>query len=172
MATAAMRTEWRALWVVALLGAAACSKGYQSEALGLKYEPPAGMALVSEEQTVALGSHGQLKVSRAVFEDGLTLSMVEGLTLPVSASPEEILTAVGVPPPGRRVSSRPGSLGIGPCVRAEFEEAGERMLFYYVPLKDRALIIRYRAPSRAYGMGSAAVERSLGTLALLPHGGR
>lgn len=167
-----MRAEWRALWVVALLGAAACSKGYQSEALGLRYEPPSGMSLRSEEETVALGSRGQLKVGRAEFKGGLTLSMVEGLTLPVSASPEEILTAVGVPPPERRVSSRPGSLGIGPCLRAEFEDGGERMLFYYVPLEDRALIIRYRAPVSAYGMGSAAVERSLGTLSLLPDGGR
>ncbi len=142
------------LWVV-LLGVLGCSGDFTSKALGVKYEPPKGMGLRAEEPGVAR------------FEGGLELRSVQGTPPPVEAAPDVVLGAAGLPLPGRVVQASKGTLPAGPVARYEFTHAGARTLVYFVPGKERFVLVTFTAPERDYGALSSKVELSLSTLKLL-----
>ncbi len=127
----------------------------ESQALGVQYEPPPGMALRAEEP-------GPPLVAR--FEGGLELRSVQGTPPKLEAQPEEVLAAAGVPVPGRRLNATQGTLTAGPVARYEFQQGASRTLVYFIPREDRFVLVLYSAPERDYGPGSAKVERSLSTL--------
>ncbi|MCY1075329.1 hypothetical protein [Archangium lansingense] len=142
------------LWLL-LSCAVACSRKTELNTLGLQYEPPSGMALLTVEP-------GPPAVAR--FEGGLELRSVEGSTPKVTAPPEGILASAGVPIPGKRLNSTDGTLPAGPVARYEFQQGTSRTLMYLLPLENRFVLVLYTAPERDYGPGSARVERSLSTL--------
>lgn len=133
----------------------ACSRKVESSTLGLQYEPPSGMALRNEEPGPPPVAH---------FEGGLEVRSVQGTPPRVDAAPEDVLAAAGIPVPGRRVNATTGTLPAGPVGRYEFQQGSSRTLVYFLPLKDRFVLVRYSAPERDYGPGSSRVERSLSTL--------
>ena len=133
----------------------ACSRKAELNPLGLQYEPPSGMALLSVEP-------GQPAVAR--FEGGLELRMMEGSTPKVTAPMEVILASVGVPMPGKRLNATDGTLPTGQVARYEYQQGTSRTLIYFIPLENRYVLVLYTAPERDYGPGSARVERSLSTL--------
>jgi hypothetical protein len=133
----------------------ACSRHLESNALGLRYEPPPGMALRAEEP-------GPPAVAR--FEGGLELRSVEGPSPRLDAAPEEVLGAAGVPVPGTRLTATQGTLDAGPVARYEFQQGTSRTLVYFLPRPERFVLVLYTAPERDYGKGSSRVERSLSTL--------
>ena len=133
----------------------ACSRRLESTSLGIRYEPPSGMALRTEEP-------GPPAVAR--FEGGLELRSVPGPPPRLEAGAEEVLGAAGVPVPGTRLNATQGTLPAGTVARYEFQQGGSRTLVYFLPRPDRFLLVLYTAPERDYGPGSARVERSLSTL--------
>lgn len=147
-----------ALFVPLLLASVlACSRPVESQALGIRYEPPSGMALRAEDA-------GPPAVAR--FEGGLELRSVPGAPPALGAEPEVVLAAAGVAVPGRRLSADQGTLAAGPVARYEFQEGQVRTLVYFLPRLERFLLLLYSAPERDYGKGSARVERSLSTLVI------
>ncbi len=145
-----------ALTLCLLLGCvAACSRQLESQALGLQYEPPSGMALRSEQP-------GPPAVAQ--FEGGLEVRSVPGAAPKLDAEPEAVLEAAGVPVPGRRLNATQGTLPAGPVARYEFQQGSSRTLVYLLPREDRFVLVLYTAAERDYGPGSARVERSLSTL--------
>ncbi|WNG49826.1 hypothetical protein F0U60_41210 [Archangium minus] len=142
-------------WLL-LCCALACSRKLESNALGLQYEPPSGMALRTEEP-------GPPAVAR--FEGGLELRSVSGQGVPRLDSPSaDVLGAAGIPVPGKQLNATQGTLPAGPVARYEFQQGASRTLVYFLPLKDRFVLVLYSAPERDYGPGSARVERTLSTL--------
>jgi hypothetical protein len=135
--------------------AVACSRRMESQALGIQYEPPPGMAVLAEEP-------GPPVVAR--FQGGLELRSVQGTPPRLDAPPEEVLAAAGVPVPGTKLNATQGTLTAGPVARYELQQGTSRTLVYFLPRTDRFVLVLYTAPERDYGPGSARVERSLSTL--------
>lgn len=143
-------------WVcMVLLGVLGCSRDFTSQALGVKYEPPKGMSLSAEEAGVAR------------FGGGLELRSVKGTPPSLDAGPEAVLGAAGLTVPGRVVQASKGTLPAGPVARYEFTHDGARTLAYFVPGKERFVLVTFSAPERDYGAVSSRVELSLSTLRLL-----
>ncbi len=135
-----------------------CSRGVTSRALGVEYEPPSGMGLISEEA-------GPPAVAR--FEKGLEMRSVAGTPPALDAGPEVVLAAAGLPMPGTLLKDSQGTLPAGPVARYEFSQSGTRTMMYFLPRKDGFVLVTFFAPERDYGTLSARVERSLSTLRLL-----
>lgn len=143
------------LWVLLLSCAVACSRRMDSSVLGVRYDPPSGMAPAGEEA-------GPPAVAR--FEGGLELRSVAGVPPKLDAAPEDVLAAAGMAVPGTKLNATQGTLPAGPVARYEFQQSGSRTLVYFIPRPDRFLLVLYTAPERDYGPASARVERSLSTL--------
>ncbi len=150
-----MNVNRSALFLLLLSCSVACSRKLESNTLGLQYEPPSKMALITEEP-------GPPTVAR--FEGGLELRSVQGPPPKLEATPEEVLGAAGVPVPGRRLNATQGTIDAGPVARYEFQQGTSRTLVYFLPRADRFVLILYTAPEREYGPGSSRVELSLSTL--------
>jgi len=154
-----------------LVGAGGCRGDGDLSSLGLRYEAPRGMTYLADAPFSREASGGAIRGRRASFSGGLSLEVLEGLSVPLGMPTDELLPALGLVLPGRVMDRRQGQLGLGPCVRVELKDEDLRTMIYAVPLGGmRTLVVQYQAPSSAYGSGSAAVERSLGTLARLPPG--
>lgn len=147
-----------ALSLLVLLLAVGCARTVSTEALGLEYEPPSGVKLSATEA-------GPPAVAR--FEGGVELRSVPGAPPALGAAPEAVLSAAGVPVPGKLLSSTQGTLPAGPVARYEYQQGDARTLVYFLPRADRFVLLTFTAPERDYGPRSAKVELSLSTLKLL-----
>ncbi|WP_434382246.1 hypothetical protein [Melittangium boletus] len=137
--------------------AVACSRQVESSALALRYEPPSGMRLLSEDAGVP---------AEARFEGGLRVRSVPGAPLRLDAPAAEVLQAAGIQEDGYQpLTATQGTLSAGPVARHEFRRGPSRMLLYVVPREDRCVFVIYAASEQDYGRGLARVERSLSTLA-------
>lgn len=146
------------LSVLALVFAVGCSRPVSSQALGLEYEPPSGVKFASEEAGPPAVAH---------FEGGLELRSVPGTSPALEAAPEAVLSAAGVPVPGKVMNTSQGTLPAGPVARYEFQQGDARTFVYFLPRPDRFVLVTFTAPERDYGPRSGRVERSLSTLKLL-----
>ena len=145
------------LWLL-LSCAVACSREFSSLGVGVRYEPPSGMAFVSEEP-------GPPIVAR--FEGGLEVHSVSGLAPKPDAPPEEVLRAARLATPGQRLlNATQGTLPAGPVTRYEFQQGSTHSLVYVIPRDGRFVLVVYSAPEQDYGPGLARVERSLSSLKL------
>lgn len=159
------------LLLVLLVGTGGCRGGGELAALGLRYEAPRGMTYLADAPFSREASSGTIRGRRASFGGGLSLEVLEGVTVPVAVPATELLPALGLVLPGTVMTRREGQLGLGPCVRVELKDGDLRTMIYAVPLGGaRMLVVQYQAHGSAYSSGSAAVERSLGTLARLSSG--
>jgi hypothetical protein len=153
-------------WLITalLIGLPACSNAYDSALLKVRYAPPSGVKLSTEEA-------GPPAVAR--FSQGIELRAVAA-TPPVpdeahfDALLDQLREGAKVAAPGKLSSARPGSLPIGPVVRLEVKGEGTRSLVYFVPLEGRYLVLSLTAPEARYGMLEALVERSLSSLEARP----
>ncbi len=68
--------------------------------------------------------------------------------------------------PGTTRVGRSGSIPAGPTVRWELESGGSHNLLYYVPSKDRYVLIALTAPAGAFDRKSDQMEMALSTLKL------
>jgi len=143
-----------------LLGLSACSTSFDSALLKVRYVPPSGVKLSSEEA-------GPPAVAR--FSQGIELRMVTGPAPAIDEAHFDLLLdalrdGAKVAAPGKLVSARPGTLSIGAVVRLEVKGEGTRSLVYFIPLEGRYLVASLTAPEARYGMLEAQVERSLSSL--------
>ena len=150
------------LVIAGLLTLAGCSRGYESDLLGLRFEPPASMKLQREEA-------GPPPV--AFFSSGLELRSIPGKPPSVAESHlrqtlEELRSSSGVSLPGELVSARAGTLPAGTVARYELETENARTLVYVVPASDRYVLLTLTAPDSEYGRLQNQFERSLSTLTL------
>jgi hypothetical protein len=145
------------LWLL-LSCSVACSREFFSPGVGVRYEPPSGMAFVAEESGAAM-------VAR--FEGGLEVISVPGPAPRPDEEPVNVLRAGGLATPGQRLlNTTQGTLPAGTVTRYEFQQGATRTLVYLIPRDDRFVLVVYSAPEQDYGPGLARVERSLSTLKL------
>lgn len=158
----------RTVWVLVPIALAACSSGYQSEALGLEWKPPTPFRLEAEQA-------GPPPVAR--FAPGLELRRVE-LKLPapsaetVNATLEQIREAAAIPAGVTLISARAGSIPAGPVARYELKLRSDRLLVYVLPTADAVVLLTMRADEAQFGKRQNAFERSLATLKLRQAGNR
>jgi hypothetical protein len=150
-------------WSIALLALAlaGCPSGYDSEKLGLKYEPPNGFKFVREE----VGPPAY-----ADFGSGLRLYSLEVQTAALDANAsldvfaDIVRKAAKLTAPAEVITSRTGSLPIGQVVRYELKTADGRELLYLIPVGQRTVLLTFDASEDRYGPLEARVESSLTSL--------
>jgi hypothetical protein len=145
-----------ALAMVALVG---CSNGFESEALGVRYQPPRGFRLVSEDPGVA------------IFSSGLEIRSIPSAAIKLDETPlagllNETLATAKLPAAGRIVSAKAGDLTAGPVARYEVEGPNERTLIYVVPQQTRRILVTFTAGESRYRELATRVETSLASLRL------
>lgn len=147
----------------ALLLAAGCTSNVYSEgALKLKWTPPKGVKLETESVDGALTS--------AHFSGGVDVRSVAApppsTTGDLDALRTALLTASKLDVHGDVLVGRSGSIPNGPTVRWEMQSARDHTLLYYVPGKDRYVVISLVSPQAAFGGKSDKLELSMSSLRL------
>ncbi len=124
----------------------------------LSWKPPRGVVLTSETPSALL------------FSQGVKITVIPGAP---PALPEEggldalLLTALktaGDEPLDKRISGRLGSVPAGKVARWVLSGGGQRALHYYLPAKNRALVISMVADEAAFGTRESQLDLSLSTL--------
>jgi hypothetical protein len=157
-----MRTLSLAL-LAGVLALTGCSRTYDSELLGLKYEPPRGFDFLEEKP-------GPPRLAR--FSKGLELLSADtALPAVEEAHLADILQKAwrssGMPAePGNVISSRVGTLHSAPVARYALHDGGSRTLLYVVPRGASFLMVRFTSSDAGYAQLESLVERSLGSLRL------
>ena len=153
-----MRTRFWLPLLLALLSA--CSSKFESDALGLSWQPPSGVKLESEQA-------GPPATAR--FEPGVELRMVKGV-LPELTEENlrraftDAFIAAGMPAPAKLESFKLGTIPAGTVARYTLADGGERALVYVLPLGERFLVMQLRAPESVYSRRETGFERALATL--------
>lgn len=136
-----------------LLVLGACSRGLDSEALGIRYEPPSGMKLVAEEPGLAR------------FEDGLELRVFRSaLSVDAPATALEQVRTEVPSLPAKMVSAKPGTIPAGKVARWELDGGRTQTLVYAVDGGDKHLVLTLTAPDADFDRIANKVERSLSSL--------
>lgn len=152
----------RQTFAAALLLTLGCSSGpYESATLRLSWKLPRGAALLDEQA-------GPPRVAR--FSGGLSVTQLEGSPLPVGAGEvSAVQQAVQQQLGGAELTPLtcvPGNLPAGPVARLLFKRGSRRVLAYYLPDRDRALLLVLEQEAAASGPAENHFERSLSSLAL------
>ena len=155
-----MRKSVARVLALLLLLATACSSGFESDALGVRWTPPKAFSLESQQAGPPAAAN---------FSPGLELRRVD-LKLPipeetnVGALLEQIREAAGVPTGAELVSARVGSIPAGSVARYELKQRSERFLVYVLPKGEQSLLLTLRAEEGRFSQLQNALERSLTTL--------
>lgn len=124
----------------------------------LSWKPPRGVTLTADTAT------------GLQFSGGVKVTSIPGAPGPL---PEEggldallltVLKASGDEPLDKRISGRLGDVPAGKVARWVLSGGGQRALHYYLPLKDRALVISMVTPEAAFGTRESQLDLSLSTL--------
>ncbi len=150
------------LMAASLLLVAGCSREYESQLLGIRYEPPPSMKFEREEAGPPPVAH---------FRGGLEIRSIPGTPPPVAEPQlrqtlETLRSTPGLKLQGELVTARAGTLPAGEVARYELSTKGARTLVYVVPAKDRTILLTLTAPDSDYGRLQNQFERSLSTLTL------
>jgi hypothetical protein len=154
------RPVW--LLLISAVLSTGCSRSFESDAVGIRFEPPASMKLLKEQP-------GSPAV--AMFQSGLEIRSIPGAAPSIAepmlrASFEELRKTSGLELPGEIRSARAGSIPAGPVARYELNRGDEYTLVYVVPSNGRYVLITLTAPEAEYGRLQKQLERSLATLAV------
>lgn len=152
----------RRLFLVLLAAASCTSNEYSEGALALRWKPPPGVELQGE---VKAGD-----VTTATFSGGVVVRSVSGAPPQIDSDldklKEALVTGAHLALTGELRSGKAGSLPAGPTVRWEMFSGEERSLIYYVPGKDRYVVLTMTAPASQFNKRSDKLELSLGSLKL------
>jgi hypothetical protein len=148
--------------LLGLLAMSCSSNSYTEGLLKLHWKPPTGVQLESEATEGA--------VTTAHFSGGVDVLSVAA-TAPETTGDLDALRAAIVASSkialnGQVRTQRSGSIAAGPTARWELESGGQRSILYYVPGKDRYVLIALRAPSAGFDHRSDKLELSLSSLTL------
>ena len=142
-------------WVpLALLLLAGC-KPDRYEGHGLSWTPPHGVKLTGDADTTA------------TFSGGVQFEVKPLGTLPPDADEGHLQTVVDtvLPPNVKLFSKRAGTLPAGKVVRVVwFSPGGNRTLVYYLPVKDRLVLLTLSAPENAFNALESSLDLSLNSL--------
>ncbi|HEX4621316.1 MAG TPA: hypothetical protein VH208_07090 [Myxococcaceae bacterium] len=139
---------------------AACSRKFDSQALGLVWTPPAGVRLISESAGPP---------PRATFEGGIAWYAIPGLSTSLDESTlqatlQSVADAARTPLHGKISSAKVGSILIGSVIRYELNGEDARTLAYVIPHLGDTVLLVLTSDASAYGRTSANLEMSLSTL--------
>jgi hypothetical protein len=141
---------------------AACSNEYRDGALNLSWTPPQGVKLESETT--------EGPITTAHFSGGVEVRSIAGappaVTGDLDALKASLLATSKIAINGDVRTGRAGSIPAGPTVRWETQSGTERSLLYYVPGKDRYVVIGLTASAAAFDHKSDKLELSMSTLKL------
>ncbi|MBS1152015.1 MAG: hypothetical protein H6Q89_3713 [Myxococcaceae bacterium] len=145
--------------VALALALAGCkSDEVKSAAHQLSWKPPRGVSLSAEHP-------GGLS-----FTGGVELYSIAGAPVPLGEEGQLdtlLLTALGgakVEPLPKRISGRLGDIPAGKVARWVLAGNGQRALHYYLPLKDRYLLISMTTGEAAFGAKESQLDLSLSSL--------
>jgi hypothetical protein len=148
--------------LLGLLVLSCSSNSYTEGPLKLHWKPPSGVKLESESTegsvTTAHFSGGVdvLSVAAAAPE---TTGDLDALRTGIVASSKIVLN-------GQVRSQRNGTIPAGQTARWELDTGAQRSILYYLPGKDRYVLIALTAPSAGFDHRSDKLELSLSSLAL------
>ena len=139
-----------------------CTNEYSDGALALKWKPPPGVSLESE------ATEGNITTAR--FSGGVEVRSVKeappAIGDDLTALKAALVNGGKLPATGDLRSGRAGTIPAGPTVRWEMYTNDDRSLIYYVPGKDRYVLLTMTAPSKDFNKRSDKMELSMGTLRL------
>lgn len=139
-----------------------CGNEYSGGALGLRWSPPSGVSLQSESTDGPLTS--------AHFSNGVEVRSVAAKPPPVSSDLESLRAALtagsGLGATGEVRVSRVGSITNGPTAYWELSSGSDRTLLYYVPGRDRYVLISLIASAGTFDRKSNQLVLSLSTMKL------
>ena len=140
---------------------AGCSSEKHLAQVRATYEPPNGFEFAGEKGGAT---------PTATFAPGLVLARF-GAPLP-STDPDALAAALpqleGLGGGWSPLNARAGTLPVGPVVRIELQNGGDRALHYVVPRQHGFVDLSFTAPEESYGPLEAKVEMSLTHLKVEP----
>ena len=152
----------RKLFLVLLAAASCTSNEYSEGALALKWKPPPGVELQGETKDG--------NVTTAKFTGGVEVRSVTGTPPEINADldklKELLVSGAKLALPGEARSGKAGTIPAGPTVRWEMFSGDDRSLIYYVPGKDRYVLLTMTAPASQFNKRSDKMELSMGSLKL------
>lgn len=152
----------RRLFLVLLATASCTSNEYTEGALGLRWKPPPGVELQGETKDG--------DVTTAKFSGGVEVRSVAGAPPEINSDLDKLkgllVSGAHLALTGEVRSGRAGTIPAGPTVRWEMFSGDDRSLIYYVPGKDRYVLLTMTAPAGQFNKRSDKMELSLGSLKL------
>jgi hypothetical protein len=143
-----------------LLFLSCMSNEYAGGALGMKWKPPPGVKLESE------ATDGN--VTTATFSGGVEVRSVTGSVPAPNGDLDQLkaalLTGSKMAAPGEVRMGRQGTIPNGPVVRWEMTNGAQKSLLYYVPGKDRWVLIALTARAGDFDRRSDKLELSMASL--------
>ncbi len=124
----------------------------------LSWKPPRGVALIDDT------------AERLTFTGGVEIVDLAGPPKPLGEEGQldavllDLMTRAKLAAPDKRISGRLGDIPAGKVGRWVLAGSGSRMLVYYLPLKDRALVIAMSAAEAQFGPKESQLDLSLSTL--------
>ncbi len=148
--------------LLGLLVLGCTSNEYTEGPLKLHWKPPSGVKLESETTEGA--------VTTAHFSGGVEVLSVAAPAPSVEgdldALKATLMASSKLDLPGTVRVGRAGSIPAGPTVRWELESGSSHSLLYYLPTKDRYVLIALTAPAAAFDRKSDQMEMALSSLKL------
>lgn len=145
-----------------LLVLSSCSNEYSEGALALKWKPPPGVELQGETKD------GNITTAR--FSGGIEVRSVAGAPPQIgedlNALEAALVTGAKLALTGTIRSGKAGTIPAGQTVRWELYSGDDKSLIYYVPGKDRYVVLTLTAPSKDFNKRSDKLELSMGSLRL------
>lgn len=150
----------RAGWaLIALFLTSGCkSDEVKSAQHKLSWKPPRGVALTSDTP------------ERLSFSGGVEIIDLPGPPKPLGEEGQldavllDAMTRAKLAAPDKRISGRLGDIPAGKVGRWVLAGGGSRMLVYYLPLSDRALVVAMSAGEAQFGTKESQLDLSLSTL--------
>lgn len=145
-----------AILVVCLVGCK--SDEVKSAQHKLSWKPPRGVALTGET------------AERLSFSGGVEIVDLPGPPKPLGEEGQldgvllDAMTRAKLAAPDKRISGRLGDIPAGKVGRWVLAGGGSRMLVYYLPRADRALVIAMSAAEAQFGTKENQLDLSLSTL--------
>lgn len=147
---------------LALLVMGCASNEYNEGALAMKWKPPPGVELQGESK--------EGNVTTAKFSGGVEVLSIAEAPPAIEGDLDKLKAALmsgsKLPVKGELRSGRAGTIPAGKTVRWEMFSGDDKSLIYYVPAKDRYVLLTLTAPASQFNKRSDKLEMSLGSLRL------
>jgi hypothetical protein len=148
--------------LLGLLFLSCSSNTYADGPLKLHWKPPSGVKLESESTEGG--------VTTAHFSGGVDVLSIVGAapdpTGDLDGLRARIIAGSKISLSGEVRSQRNGTIPAGPTARWELESGSQRSMLYYLPAKDRYVLIELTGPKGSFDHSSDKLELSLASLVL------